>query len=473
MTDRARIEGAFRRLAVVYATLGSIALCGIGLGACQRAAEPVTLPFDRFETVRVFVPRTTPREVVLLVSDDGGVDAGVEAAARALRDDGALVACADLARYRRVVEALPGDEVYPGADLEVLGQYVQRELALAGYRAPVVAGIGSGAAVAYAALAEQGPGTFRGGVGVDFCPVLALPKPAGEGSDLALAPAAAGAPATILPSPGPSAPFVIVSRAAGAACNTSTQQAFAHALPAGSVVTPTSASASLAAALETGLAALPAAAESSVGDLPLVPIPPSGGHCDTLVLVVSGDGGWAALVRSLADAFEARGFGVLGMDSLRYFWTPRTPDAAAADVARALESYAAEWRVKRIVLVGYSRGADVLPFLVRRLPPALRSQVALVALLGPGRETTFEFHVTDWLGQGSGDPAVLPVLPEVEALHGTRILCVQGEGEEDSLCDDLPPGLAEHATLPGGHHFDGDYEALARLVADAIERPAP
>jgi len=452
----------------------AIALVAALLG-CGPATQ--SLPFDRFEQVQVFAPRGEPHEVVLLVSDDGGVDAALEDAARALQRGGALVVLADLARYRHVLAALDPEEAYPGADLEVLGQYVQRELGLRAYRAPVVAGVGAGASVAYAALAEQGRGTFRGGVGVDFCPSLALPKPAGEGTALALGATKPGAPAPILPSPGPAAPFVLVRRdAAPARCDAAALASFAGALPAGSLVDAPARGAALGDALAAGLAALPIAPEHAAATpsaLPLIPLPPPGDHSDTLVVILSGDGGWAALVRALAEDLGQRGFGVLGFDSLRYFWTPRTPDVAAADLARAIQQYQDAWGAQRLVLLGYSRGADVLPFVARRLPLTQREQIALVGLIGPGLETSFEFHVTDWLGRGSGDPAELPVHPEVEALRGIRILCIQGEGEEDSLCATLPPDLAERQTLPGGHHFDGDYEALAARVLDAIAQKAP
>jgi type IV secretory pathway VirJ component len=48
------------------------------------------------------------------------------------------------------------------------------------------------------------------------------------------------------------------------------------------------------------------------------------------------------------------------------------------------------------------------------------------------------------------------------------MLCVRGSDEKDSLCphlEDLP--WVRQALLAGGHHFDGDYRNIARLVLDA------
>jgi type IV secretory pathway VirJ component len=117
-------------------------------------------------------------------------------------------------------------------------------------------------------------------------------------------------------------------------------------------------------------------------------------------------------------------------------------------------------------LIGYSRGADVLPFLASRLPDDLRATVALVALLGPARTTDFEFHLSDWLG--GDDPEALPIAPEVAKLRGGTVLCVQGADEDDSLCPTLDSAQARRFVLPGGHHFGGDYGVIAgRILAEA------
>src|SRR4029450_9754433 len=87
---------------------------------------------------------------------------------------------------------------------------------------------------------------------------------------------------------------------------------------------------------------------------------------------------------------------------------------------------------QRVVLLGYSRGADVLPFMASRLPPDLRARVALVGLLGPGTSVDFEFHLSEWVADAARAGA-LPVRPEVEKLRGMPILCIYGAAEADSL----------------------------------------
>jgi type IV secretory pathway VirJ component len=115
------------------------------------------------------------------------------------------------------------------------------------------------------------------------------------------------------------------------------------------------------------------------------------------------------------------------------------------------------------VLVGYSMGGSVLPFLVDRLPEDLRPSVRAVVLLGPAREVDFKFHLASWLGKASyaGDH---PVLPELEGLRGTRVLCFYGQEDKDCICPDLPQGLTEVIALRGGHRVGGQYRSIADSV---------
>jgi type IV secretory pathway VirJ component len=208
---------------------------------------------------------------------------------------------------------------------------------------------------------------------------------------------------------------------------------------------------------------------AAVAGLPLVEVPAAPGtDGDTFAVFVSGDGGWAALDREVAAGLAAAGVPVAGLNALRYFWTPRTPEGAAADLARIVRHYAVRWGRKRVILAGYSRGAGVLPFIAARLPKDLKPEVALIALLGPERRASFTFHLADWLGPlaPEGDR---PVAAVVEALWDVPVLCVYGTEERDSACTRIAPGRARRVALAGAHHFGGDYAALAREILASID----
>ncbi|OIQ90857.1 bacterial virulence protein (VirJ) [mine drainage metagenome] len=187
-----------------------------------------------------------------------------------------------------------------------------------------------------------------------------------------------------------------------------------------------------------------------------------------LVVILSGDGGWADLDRSLGERLSERGYSVLGFDCLKYFDGTHTPDQTARDLNAALQHYLAAWHKKRVVLIGFSFGGNVEPFLLARMPAALRAQVGLAVLLSPGTYANWEIHWGDWL-HDYRHASARPVLPEVAKYQGVRSLCVYGVDEiKDSLCPTLPKGAAEVIQLPGGHHFDENYTKLADMIIARI-----
>lgn len=195
------------------------------------------------------------------------------------------------------------------------------------------------------------------------------------------------------------------------------------------------------------------------------------GASDEFALLLTGDGGWAGLDRELAAHLAASGVPTVALNSLKYFWTERTPAQTARDVARVLRHYLVAWNKQRVLLVGYSFGADVLPFVVNRLPPELRARVTSVSLLGIDSNASFEVRVSDWIGSDAGGP---PTRPELAAMGHVPVLCVYGAGEADSICPGLSAAEVTREEIGRGHHFSGEYARLAqRILAFARSARGP
>jgi type IV secretory pathway VirJ component len=206
-----------------------------------------------------------------------------------------------------------------------------------------------------------------------------------------------------------------------------------------------------------------AGSAASVADLPLIEQPaPHGAPELPIALLLTGDGGWAGLDRGMAAELGARGLPVVGLSTLRYYWRARTPEESARDVARVMTHYMALWKRRRVLLIGYSFGANVLPFIVNRLPPALRAQLAGVAMLGLDADTSFEIKVSGWLPGSSGGER--PVRPEIEKLTGVKALCLYGNGERNDPCAQLAGPTMGARAVGSGHHFSGAYAELADAV---------
>ena len=211
--------------------------------------------------------------------------------------------------------------------------------------------------------------------------------------------------------------------------------------------------------------ALTVTAGAQTQKLPLIEIPATAGSSDTFVVFVSGDGGWAGIDRDIAKTLAASGMPVAGLNALQYFWKRRSEDAASRDLQWIVSHYMTKWGKSRVVLAGYSRGADVLPAMISRLPAATKSRVRLVALLGPSPTVEFEFHMSDWLKDSR---LGVPVKPEVDRLRDLPILCLSGEDDPDSLCRNLSAPNISVVMLRGSHHFDRDYSRLARLIIEHL-----
>src|SRR5262249_52035903 len=135
---------------------------------------------------------------------------------------------------------------------------------------------------------------------------------------------------------------------------------------------------------------------------------------------------------------------------------------ASRDLQRILETALPAYKKERVLYVGYSRGADVLPAMINRLPAPLQARTRMIALLGASPRVEFEFHVGDWMRTSSkgGDA----VKPEVDKLAPQTIVCIYGEDDKDSLCPALSGPRVSTLMLKGAHHFDGGYEKLAQII---------
>ena len=171
----------------------------------------------------------------------------------------------------------------------------------------------------------------------------------------------------------------------------------------------------------------------------------------------------------MKEYLRAHGVNVVGWDSLRYFWHEKTPETVAADLDAVIRDYSAKWHANDVVLAGYSFGADVLPFAYNRLTPATRSKVRQLSLLGFSKDAEFEFHISGWIGHSSSDDA-RPVSPEIARIPPSLIQCFYGEEEDDTICPSRAASGAEIIRTSGEHHFDGDYDALARHILEGFAR---
>ncbi len=461
-------EGMLKRIGI--SLLGSIFFAA-GIWGSEETAH-----FGRFGTVALYYQTATPSHVVLFISGDGGWNLGVVDMARELMSLDALVVGINIRSYLREMAVSNETCSYPAADFEMLSKFVQKKLGYPQYVTPVLVGYSSGATLAYATLAQAPNGTFRGAMSMGFCPDLLLTKPLCKGSGLEYKPGPKNKGYSFLPAKKLQSPWVAFQGTIDQVCDAKTVEKYVTQVRGADLVLLPKVGHGFSVPrnwipqFKTAFARLFQQPESGavspmpeVRDLPLVEVPGPGGKTNLLAVLVTGDGGWAGIDRDIAEAMARKGVPVVGLNSLRYFWTRRTPETAAKDLDRILRHYLKAWKKDAVILAGYSMGADVLPFMANRLPADLSAKIHRIVLLGLEPKVEFEFHFTHWLGKVSSKTA-LPVEPEVKKLENIPTLCIFGEEEKDSLCPKIKQNNAKIIPLQGGHHFGGDYQKIADII---------
>lgn len=464
----------------------------IGIG-CANAAAPATSPAPALEplaagerrvdygapfgTLTIYAPTSKPRSVVIFLSGDGGWHLGVIDMARHLRDDGAAVVGIDVRRYLAdIASAKSGGCRYMAADFETLAHRIEREMGLADYVQPLLYGYSSGATVVYAVLVQSPPGTFGAAVSLGFCPDQKFGQVAlcpGGGAKLTYHAGDKGA-WVFDPAPNLTDRWIAFQGQSDTVCGASTVDEFAARTGNAKVVKLPSVGHGYGVeknwlpqfeqefAELVGHPDVAAVAAPDVADLPLIEQPASGNASAPLALLLTGDGGWAGLDRGVAQSLVQHGVPVVALSTLKYYWHERTPEQSAADVARILRHYLSSWQRERVMLIGYSFGADVLPFIVNRLPADLRARIQSVNLLGLSEDASFEIHVGGWVpGSNTGN---LPLKPELERMQGVSALCLYGAGESNDPCAHLAGANLHALALGQGHHFGGEYDELSQAM---------
>jgi len=453
------------------------------LASAPLQAESLT--YGRFGEIPLYRPAGPPSQLVLLLADASGAFS-VAQRAGALTAAGALVAVVDVPRYLAAAGANKAFCVYPSADLEGLGHFVAGTLAPASLPPPVLVADGVAGGLAYAALAQSPPGTFSGLLTVGFCPLYTFPRPLCGGNSLRTDWEWKKSGVHLRPESDLDDPWVALA-VPGPACEAGSLAEFATPIQR-AVVLPVPAdtgSGDPEARLRGGFEKLIAlhqqrekeraeeAKNDPLPDLPLVELPSPGPARGPIAIMVSGDGGWVGLDNRLGNRLASAGLPVVGLDSLNYFWKARTPESMAADLTRVLDHYLAAWHADSAVLIGYSQGADVLPFLVDHLPARLRAKLRYVALIGPDLRALFDFRFGSFMA-GAPPPPDRPVRPQVAKVKGVKLLCIYAERETESLCPKLPPGQVKRIPMEGGHGYSKATDPMAaRLLAEAGLTEAP
>ncbi|PZQ51219.1 MAG: type IV secretory pathway protein AcvB [Rhodovulum sulfidophilum] len=445
-----------------------LALLLVAPGTGFADTAPPASPPNAIAAPRIMKPATgaPPSAEVALISDADGWGAAEQTAAEALTAKGALVVGIDLPDWLAASEASPRGCLYLTGDIEALSHQVQRGSGGPDYLPPLVAGVGAGGAVALAVAAQTPLATMGGTIAVNPTATIPLRKPLC--TKAVATPSADGAAVSYGLTPGALPDPVTIGLTPAAdpdgAAHAKALQAEHPEITITQAADP--AGEALVALVSQAIASDDKVEAADPLGLPLSILDAQPTR-DTMAVIYSGDGGWRDLDRQVGGVLQGLGVPVVGLDSLRYFWDARQPQETADDLVRIIEHYTAHWGVHHVLLIGYSFGADILPATYNLLPPETRAKVPQLSLLALGREKPYQISVLGWFGKqgGGGDPS-----DDIRAIDPAVVQCVYGTEETDDPCPDFAKSGVEAIAIQGGHHFDGDYQGLAKRILDGLDR---
>ena len=207
-------------------------------------------------------------------------------------------------------------------------------------------------------------------------------------------------------------------------------------------------------------------AQSPVSNLPVTVKAPAAGSTEPLIIYITGDGGMKKFSANVIESFHQKNYPVVALNALKYFWSKKTPQQAAKDVTALVKYYQAQWGSNHgVLLIGYSLGADVLPFIYTSLPVEVVTEVKQLVLLSPSQNTDLEVHVSDMLGKSSNKGMSVPA--EINKITGKPLLLVFGAEEKDFNFSALSVPY-QKLVLPGGHAYDEDANGVAGKILSAL-----
>ena len=438
-----------------------------------RLSAQETTSYESFGKITMYHPKTTPTSLVLFVSGDGGWQFGVINMAKFLAQQGALVAGIDAKHFAAAMAKQKKDCYYPAADFEQLSMALQKKYKFASYQKPILVGYSYGAVLIYGLIAQAPAGTFKGGIALGFCPDIDMPKPLCQGSGLRLHVLKPGKTYYLDKVEKLEAPFMALNGVKDQTCPFNATANFLKGIDNAELVTLPKVGHGFSIAdnwlpqfKAAYLKILDPAQKKNTGlalktDMPIQVVEPKT-YTNELMFMISGDGGWTSFDQELANTIAEKGLKVIGLDAQKYFWNAKTPEQTALEIANILNYYQEKEPTIKFSLMGYSFGACVAPFISNRLPEQLKKAMKSVVLLSPDDRGDFEIHVADMLSLSSNSEPY-DVVAELRKTN-TRKLCIFGSDEDKEVMAKFKNSGAMVETLPGGHHFNNDYNAIVEKV---------
>jgi type IV secretory pathway VirJ component len=434
-----------------------------------------------FGQVYIYNQTINNPDVIIMISGDNGWKSGVIGFAQKFSEQNALVIGVDIRRYFKELRQRTDDCYKVTADFVNLATVIEKKYNFSGYKSPVIMGYSSGATLVYGILAQARPGTFTGGISLGFCPDLELPKMLCELNGLSEKADPAAKSYTLQPDARLGNPWIVLHGMLDNVCNYSEVADFVKKTAGAELISlpevghgfskwvdfmPQWIDAYNRLKAKSEKSNPPDINDTGIKNIPLIITDAKIRNNDAPVaMIISGDGGWYSFEQSIADKLAESGITTLGLDSKKYFWNRRTPEETAADIVRVFSFYSKTLEKDRFLLIGYSLGAEIIPFIVNRFPENMKAKICMSVLLSPETNTDFEVHISNMLGMGNSKNTYL-VIDEIKKMKSLPVMCIFGEGEKSKVPLLLKGTEVKINIIPGDHHYKFNVPLIMKTMRD-------
>ena len=446
-----------------------------------------TLAIGGFGKVNIYLPENiSTAEVVILVSGNEGWNKEMADIARAIKSQNTLVVGVNLKHYLKEQSSSRPKCIYPAGDIESLSMDIQKRYKFKQYHRPGLVGLSSGGTFVYAVLAQAPAETFRAAITLGFSPEITSKNSFCEGNGLQSHPLKKTGKYYLEPSTQLKDPFIVLEGMEEQAQKNLDVKKYVESVALGELVLLPNIGSDftvtqnwlpqfisvydkvlkehIAIEKRTIEKELPHGASVAPysSDMPLTIMSSTAKDKLPLVFFISGDGGWKTFEHEICKNLAENGMPSIGLDALKYFWNEKQPKQVAEDISTAITHYMKQWDRSSFVLVGYSFGASVVPFIANNFTPTLKDSLKGIFLFSPDKTGDFEVHIADMLSFDRVEK--YDVLGELKRISALKPVCIFGSKEDlDLQRIFLNKGLKVE-NLPGEHHFNNDYNAISEII---------
>lgn len=183
-----------------------------------------------------------------------------------------------------------------------------------------------------------------------------------------------------------------------------------------------------------------------------------------IIFYISGDAGFNTFTKGFGTHLHALGYDVFALDTKAYFWNKKTPEQASLDIERYINQQLEGRKNQQVILLGFSFGADVTPFIYNRFTNDLKGKIQKIFIMGPSKSNDFQIHLDEYFGvepKGS-----LQVIPEINEMGTVPVMVILSDFEfaHFPYKEITLGGNYQMKHIPGNHHYGNNTQMLASFI---------